>query len=97
VKGVHSSVEPTDLWLRLPRINDCRQYLLLMPNRQKDSKGGRFWNATSKCCVDENSGVDDVAHLSGLVEQAKNRFAVDPARVYLIGHSNGGYMSSFSL
>jgi polyhydroxybutyrate depolymerase len=91
--GVRSSAEQSDLWLGLTRVNDRQQFLLLMPNGQKDSQGLRFWNATPECCDDELSGVDDVTYLTGLIEEAKSRFAVDPARVYLIGHSNGGYMS----
>ncbi len=91
--GVRSSAEQTDIWLGLTRVNDRQQFILLMPNGIKDSKGGRFWNATPQCCDDEKTGVDDVAYLSGLIEEAKTRFAVDPNRVYIIGHSNGGYMA----
>ncbi|HET9236118.1 MAG TPA: PHB depolymerase family esterase [Oligoflexus sp.] len=91
--GVRSSAEQTDLWLGLTRVNDRQQFLLLMPNGIQDSKGLRFWNATPQCCDDEKTGVDDVAYLSGLIEEAKTRFAVDPSRVYIIGHSNGGYMA----
>jgi polyhydroxybutyrate depolymerase len=91
--GVRSSAEQTDLWLGLTRVNDRQQFLLLMPNGSKDSTDKRFWNATPQCCDYEKSGVDDVGYLSGLIEEAKSRFAVDPERVYIIGHSNGGYMA----
>jgi polyhydroxybutyrate depolymerase len=64
-----------------------------MPNGTKDSTGRRFWNATPECCNDENSTVDDVRYLTELIEEAKSRFAVDPTRVYIMGHSNGGYMA----
>jgi polyhydroxybutyrate depolymerase len=37
--------------------------------------------------------VDDVAYLAGLVEEIGQHHAVDPKRVYFVGHSNGGFMS----
>jgi polyhydroxybutyrate depolymerase len=51
----------------------------------------RFWNATDACCDLYGTGVDDVAYLSGLIEEAKSVAAI--ASVHLIGHSNGGFMS----
>ncbi len=91
--GVRTTAEQTDLWLGLTRVNDRANFLLLMPNGSKDSTGNRFWNATTECCDDENSGVDDASYLADIISEAKSRFAVDPARVYVIGHSNGGYMA----
>jgi polyhydroxybutyrate depolymerase len=37
--------------------------------------------------------VDDSAYLRGLIEEVSRRFVVDRKRIYLIGHSNGGFMS----
>ena len=37
--------------------------------------------------------VDDVAYLAGLIDAIKADYAVDDKRVYLFGHSNGGFMS----
>ena len=52
-----------------------------------------FWNATDACCDFGNTGVDDVGYLRGVIEEIARRFAVDRKRVYLIGHSNGGFMA----
>lgn len=38
-------------------------------------------------------GVDDVAFLRALVAEARSRVAVDPARIYVTGFSNGGAMA----
>src|SRR5262249_9298088 len=40
-----------------------------------------------------NTGVDDSAYLSSLIDEIKARYTVDPKRVYFVGHSNGGFMS----
>ena len=37
--------------------------------------------------------MDDSAYLSALIDQIKGTYAVDARRVYLVGHSNGGYMA----
>jgi polyhydroxybutyrate depolymerase len=50
------------------------------------------WNATPACC-DPTGEVDDVGYLSGLIEEAKQVYNIDEDRVYLMGHSNGGFMS----
>ena len=70
-----------------------RGFLYAYPDGTKDARGNRFWNATDACCNFYDSTVDDSAYLSGLVQEVARRYAVDPARVYLVGHSNGGFMA----
>lgn len=70
-----------------------RQFVLVMPEGTKDSGGKRFWNATPQCCDFDRTGTDDVAYLTGLIDEAARTYAIDTANVALVGHSNGGYMS----
>lgn len=72
---------------------DGKQFLLVLPDGTENSQGTRFWNATQACCDFEGSGVDDVAYLLSLLDEAQERWNVDASRVYFSGHSNGGYMS----
>ncbi|MCB9639247.1 MAG: alpha/beta hydrolase fold domain-containing protein [Myxococcales bacterium] len=67
--------------------------LLIAPDGMKDPTGKQYWNATDACCDFANSGVDDVAYIRGLIEEIKQSYQVDPKRVFLVGHSNGGFMS----
>ena len=58
--------------------------------------GGRFlgWNAGGGCCGQSAaSGVDDVAYISGAVDDLARRYGVDRTRVYATGHSNGAMMA----
>lgn len=82
-----------DLVFRLREVSEDRGFLYLMPDGTLDQDGRRFWNATDACCNFYGSEVDDVAYLRGLIDEAKGRFSVDPKRVYLVGHSNGGFMA----
>ncbi len=72
------------------RVNIDR-FALLLPNGTLDSQGNRFWNPTDRCCESGKTGEDDVAYLTGLVEEARKVREFGP--VYLFGYSNGGFMS----
>ena len=74
----------------IERINADR-FLLLMPSGSRDADGNRFWNATDFCCDFDDSDVDDVEYLGSLLAEASQQVAVGP--VYVVGHSNGGFMS----
>jgi len=68
-------------------------YVAVVPNGTADQQGAQFWNASSACCDFYGSNVDDVGYLRNLIEDAVVRFGVDPERVYILGHSNGGFMA----
>ena len=82
-----------ELVFRLREVSEDRGFVYLMPDGTLNQDGRRFWNATDACCNFYGSDVDDVAYLRGLIEEAKGRFSIDSKRVYLVGHSNGGFMA----
>jgi polyhydroxybutyrate depolymerase len=68
-------------------------FLLIAPHGTQDADGKYFWNATDACCNFYANPVDDVAYINGLVDEISAAYNVDPKRIYLVGHSNGGFMS----
>ena len=68
-------------------VIDEKQFVFVYP----DGIDG-VWNATQACC-DPTGEVDDVGYISGLIEEAQQVYNIDAKRVYLMGHSNGGFMS----
>lgn len=72
---------------------DTAGFLLAYPNGTRDVFGNRFWNATDACCDWFRTGVDDVAYLDSVIDEITARYAVDRARVFLVGHSNGAFMA----
>ncbi len=68
-------------------------FIGIIPDGTEDAGGSQFWNATDACCDFASTGVDDVGYISGLIDEAVATYAADADRVYLIGHSNGGFMS----
>jgi predicted esterase len=81
--------------VRMPLLPLVEEYGLLyvLPEGTLDCAGNRFWNATDACCDFEGSGVDDSGYLLALVDEIKAQLSVDDRRVYVVGHSNGGFMS----
>jgi polyhydroxybutyrate depolymerase len=53
----------------------------------------QMWNDGSGRRTGPAHGVDDVAHLAGLLREVEERYSVDPARVYAAGFSNGASMA----
>ena len=68
--------------------------LLLVVHGNKDPNGLRFWNAGDACCDLWGSHPDDVAYLDAALDDVARRYSVDPKRVFLVGHSNGGFMAT---
>jgi poly(3-hydroxybutyrate) depolymerase len=80
-------------WWRLADATNDAGMMLIVPEGLVDPGGNPYWNGTDVCCDFWGSDVDDVAYISGLAEEAIEHFGVDPQRVHLIGHSNGGFMA----
>ncbi len=101
--GGTADVEDQYLTLRY-RVSD-RGFVLLTPdgtatpNGTKDVKGTdhsgkQFWNATDFCCDLKPTGVDDMGYLRKLIDTVKMKYNIDPSRISIFGHSNGGFMAN---
>jgi polyhydroxybutyrate depolymerase len=70
----------------------ARGFLFVHPDGTKNQIDRRFWNATDACCG-FGSKVNDVGYLTSIIDQVSEKYSVDPKRVFLIGHSNGAFMT----
>jgi polyhydroxybutyrate depolymerase len=91
--GYTSSGMAIESWFRFAAQAETYGFLLMAPDGTRDILGNRFWNATNACCNIFGSNVDDSTYLRTLIEEVKGALNVDERRVYLAGHSNGGFMS----
>lgn len=82
-------------YLGLNQRVDSKQYILVYPDGTENRNGSRFWNATPACCAftEEDRMIDDVAYIRGLIEEAAATYSIDPQRIGLVGHSNGGFLA----
>ena len=78
-------------YLQLFNFVDQKQFIMVYPNGTPNDEGRRLWNG-AVCCTSDDE-IDDVGYISGLIAEAQETYNIDAKRVYLIGHSNGGFMS----
>ncbi|HSN43462.1 MAG TPA: alpha/beta fold hydrolase [Propionibacteriaceae bacterium] len=77
----------------LPDLADERGFVVAAPQGTLDRDGKTFWNASGACCNFYNAPVDDSAFLSQVIATAVAELGVDPDHVFVVGHSNGGFMA----
>lgn len=53
----------------------------------------KTWNAGECCGYAMNNDVDDVNFISKLIDKLIDTYKINPEKVYVTGHSNGGMMS----
>ena len=73
---------------------DRYAYIAVFPNGS-GRLGDRLltWNAGNCCGYAQHQNVDDVTFISRLIDDLQRRTAMDPRRIYVAGHSNGGMMA----
>jgi len=91
--GYTSGGAQQEAYMQLQPLAETRGFLYCYPDSAADRWGYQFWNATDACCDYGSTSIDDAGYVRAIIEEIEKRFAVDCKRVYLIGHSNGGYMA----
>ncbi len=91
--GYTASGALQEVYFRLQPEAEARGFLYVHPDGLVDRLGNRFWNATPACCDFFDPTVDDSTYLIRVIEEIERTYNVDPKRIFLVGHSNGGFMS----
>lgn len=91
--GFGASGEAQDTYLGLSRAARREGFYVVTPDGTMGADGRRFWNATPACCDFGGTGVDDVAYITELMDALEAAVPVADGQLYLMGHSNGGFMS----
>jgi polyhydroxybutyrate depolymerase len=66
---------------------------VLAPDGLVDSAGHQYWNADPTCCDFDHKNPDDSSYLGGMIGDVMADWPIDPNQVFVVGHSNGGYMA----
>jgi polyhydroxybutyrate depolymerase len=80
-------------YLKLTPLAQAQGFLYVHPTGTLDAGGNRFWNATPACCNFYGAKINDEAYLMSIIDGVSKKYAVDPKRIFIIGHSNGGFMA----
>lgn len=70
-----------------------KRFVYLAPDGTPDSKNARFWAAGGACCDFDGKHPDHIGALAKAIADARANPRVDPARVFVVGFSNGGFMA----
>ena len=90
--GYGASGAIQELYFKLQPQAEARGFLYVHPDGTKNQLDWAFWNATDGCC-DSTQSIDDSSYINFIIDQVSADYNVDPARTYLVGYSNGGFMS----
>ena len=90
--GYSASGAIQEAYFNVQPLAEQRGFLYVHPDGTKDALGNQFWKATNACCGFAST-VDDSAYLLSVIHQVERDYNVDRKRIFLIGHSNGGFMS----
>lgn len=66
-------------------------WIVVLPEGRRDADGKRYWAADFH--VEPDGRGADVDYLLGVIDEVAARHHGDPARVVVMGHSNGGAMA----
>lgn len=91
--GYGSNATEGERYFRFAPVAAEAGMLYAVPEGTMDSRGKRFWNATAACCDRTGTNVDDSGYLFGVIREIERHYTVDPKRIFLVGISNGGFMS----
>lgn len=92
--GYSQTGDKFEKYLNLKSVAEARGILYVHPDGTADKTGTRFWNATPECCDFHSPKVDDDGYLISIIDEVSKNYSVDPERIYIIGHSNGGFMAN---
>ena len=92
--GFNQSGIKFEKYLDLTPIAQADDIIYVHPDGTADAHGVRFWNATPECCDFQSPKVDDDAYVMSIIDSVSAQYAIDPNRIYVIGHSNGGFMAN---
>lgn len=93
--GGHASFMADDARYGLRSLAEREGVVLAFPNGYSRLPGGRLatWNAGLCCGEARDRQIDDVAFVRAVVADIRSKAAIDPARVFATGISNGGMLA----
>lgn len=86
--GGGGSGETIDATTGFYAIADREGFVVAAP-----SATGLNWNDGRVFISNETGGVDDVGYLAAMIDRIEMQVEIDPARVYVVGFSNGAIMT----
>ncbi|MDD2735813.1 MAG: PHB depolymerase family esterase [Desulfuromonadaceae bacterium] len=91
--GAFSTGSQTEKETGFSTLADSERFLVAYPEGIGIFGLLQHWNAGHCCGKAADSQVDDVSYIAEVISTIRRKLAVDPARIYMAGMSNGGMMT----
>jgi len=89
--GFQANPTAQSLYFTFDKYIKSKKFHLVYLAGIKDNDGNRHWNATAACCDLYGKKIDDVSYIKEVITELKKKLKT--SKVYIIGHSNGGFMA----
>jgi polyhydroxybutyrate depolymerase len=84
-----------DAYMQISPETQKRGWLLALGHGNLDPAFNHFyWNGTDACCDVNGTNPDDVGYFLGVIADIEKTYKVDSKRIFVLGHSNGGFMTN---
>lgn len=93
--GAFSTAEDIEKWSGLSDLADREGFVVAYPNGIGLFGFLQHWNAGHCCGRGSADNVDDVGFLNHVIRDISDRLHIDPRRLYVVGHSNGGMLAYY--
>ncbi len=90
--GAGGDAEGMVAFTEMDLVADTAHFIAVFPQGATVLLNGFTWAAGNGTPAD-SAGIDDVGFLTQLIDELASDYAVDTARVYAVGLSNGGFMT----
>jgi polyhydroxybutyrate depolymerase len=75
-------------------IAEANRFVVVYPDGFGTASGrNRTWNGGDCCGAAVRDDVDDVTFIRMLITRLRSQYPIDQARVFVVGHSNGGMLA----
>jgi polyhydroxybutyrate depolymerase len=91
--GFGDSAANLSRYLGIDAVAGSRGVIVVHVDGTPNPGGSCFWNATDACCDLYRQRPDDVGYLDAVLDDVGSHFRVDARRLWIVGHSNGGFMA----
>lgn len=91
--GFTLTPESHERLIPLKALSESNGFVYVNPFGTPGSDGRSFWNAIPECCDTTNTNRDDSGFFRSLIQSIQDKLNIDPKRIHMVGHSNGGMMS----
>jgi polyhydroxybutyrate depolymerase len=83
-----------DTYMAMSPAANARGMIVALPRGTHDTVIDKYeWNATDSCCGFDTPDANDIGYIAAMIDEISAKYKVDPKRIFILGHSNGGFMA----